>query len=311
MNPYSLRYQGSFKLVRKGSYSVNWNRARFSFLLLTGVLILPFLGIWGTSTSAAPVSDTSFALTLQHDHLSAAINNLPLRVVLEKLSRLMNLEVSLEKSVGDETITVEYKNLPLEEAIRRILHGKSYALTYAQTSFSKGHTALPKVVGIRVVPKGAGPSTVQGNTDSETIYFGGFGGNEPDRQRNAEQEQAHDSLAAADTKARLAALTEGAEDKKAEALRAIVAGLEDENADVREAALDVLKSGYGPVPLKPLSEVALKDGSPAHRTDALMLLAERNGQAALGPLNQALKDPDPGVSEMAHTLIETLMEENR
>jgi HEAT repeats len=286
---------------------MNWNRVRIRVLLLTGILFLPFLGLWESSaSSAALVSGTSFALILQHDHLSAAIDNLPLRVVLEKLSRLTNIEVFLEKSVGDEMVTVEFKNLPLEKGIRRILQGNSYALAYAQSSFSRGPKASPKVVGIRVVPKSTGPDTVQENTDSETIHFGGFGENEPDGQRNIEQEQAHESLAADDTKDRVAALsalTEGAEEKKAEADQAIVAGLKDENADVREAALFVLENGDGPVPLEPLSQVAMNDGRPQHRMAALMLLAERNGQEAQGPLKQALKDPDPEVREMAQTLL--------
>lgn len=287
---------------------MNWKRAKFTVLLLTVFIFLPFLGWYAEGAGAEARSGTSFVLTLQHDHLSAAIENLPLRDVLEKLSRLTDLEVSLEESVGDELVSVEFKNLPLEEGIRRILQGKSFALTYAQTSFSKGHTALPKVVGIRVVPKGAGPNTDNRDADSVIVPRDR---EETIGQHNAEQERARESLAAADTKARLAALTalmEGAEEKKAEALQTIVAGLKDENADVREAALDVLKGGDGPVPLEPLSEVALKDGSPQHRMDALMLLAERNGKAALGPLNQALKDPDPGVSEIAQTLLESLKE---
>jgi hypothetical protein len=241
--------------------------------------------------------------------MSATIENLPLRDVLEKLSRLLNIEVSLEKSVGDEMVTVEFKNLPLEEGIRRILQGKSYALTYAQSSNSRGRKASPRVVGIRVVPKGAGSSTAQGNTDPEAVHFNG---NAAQGQRNAEQEKPREALAAADVKDRLdalKALKDGAEENKMETLQAVVAGLEDQDAEVREAALDVLKNVDGPVPFEPLSEVALNDASPGHRMDALMLLAERNGQAALGPLNQALKDPDPGVNEMAKELLETLKDD--
>lgn len=285
------------------------HRTRFSVLLFIGVLILSVLGLCETNTGAAPASGTSFVLTLRHNHLSAAIENLPLREVLEKLSRLMKIEVSLEQSVGDDTVSVEFKNLPTEEGIRRILQGKSYALTYAQSSNSRGHKASPMVVGIRVVPKGAGPGTAHGNTDSATVHFDG---NATQGQRDTELEQAREAFAAADVKTRLdalAALKDGAEEKKMEALRAVVAGLADQDAQVREAALDVLKNGDGPVPLEPLSEVALNDASPEHRMDALMLLAERNGQAALGPLNQALKDPDPGVSEMAQELLETLKDD--
>jgi hypothetical protein len=288
---------------------MNRNRVKLRVLLLIGVLILPFLGWWEGRIKTASASETSFILAIHDNLLSAKIETVSLTKVLERLAQLTLIESSLDGSIGNETVTVEFENLPLEEGIRRILQGKSYALTYSQTSFSRGDAALPKVVGIRVVPKGAGPNTAKRDADSvivpqnRTEILG---------QPNPQQEQARESLAAADTKARLAALTalmEGAEEKKAEALQTIVAGLKDEDADVREAALDVLENGDGPVPLEPLSEVAMNDGRPQHRMAALMLLAERNGQAALGPLKQALKDPDPGVSEMAQTLLAGVSED--
>jgi hypothetical protein len=291
---------------------MNWNGLKFKLVLLTSVLMLPCIGYGDGNISAAPVSGSPFVLTVHNNLLSAQIESVSLKEVLERLSQLADIEVFSKGSLGNETVRVEFKNLPLEEGIRRILQGKSYALAYAQSSYSPGHTASPRVVGIRVVPKGPGPDTAHGNSDSPTIYFGGIGGNAPDVERNTEHERSRESVAAADTKDRVAALsalTEAAGENNAEALHAIVAGLEDEHADVREAALDMLQSGVGPVPPEPLSEMAMKDGSSQNRMVALMLLAERDGQAALDPLNKALTDPDSRVSEMAQMLLENLREE--
>ncbi len=260
---------------------MNWKRAKFTVLLLTGFLVLPFFGWCAGGAGTEARSGTSYVLTLQHDHLSAAIENLPLRDVLEKLSRLTDIEVSLEGSVGDESVTVEFKNLPLEDGIRRILQGKSFALTYTQTSFSKGHAALPKVVGIRVVPKGAGQSINKESADS-VIPF-----------------------SSSDTRERP---PESLEARTREALpppeSATASGLRDQDPKVREAILEKLGQTGQTVPVEPLAEMALTDASPALRMDALELLAEKGGDAALDSLKQALQDPDPGVRGLAQGLLD-------
>jgi hypothetical protein len=260
---------------------MNWKRAKFTVLLLTVFIFLPFLGWYAGGAGAEARSGTSYVLTLQYDHLSAAIENLPLRDVLEKLSRLTDIEVSLEGSVGDESVTVEFKNLPLEDGIRRILQGKSFALTYTQTSFSKGHAALPKVVGIRVVPKGAGQSINKESADS-VIPF-----------------------SSSDTRERP---PESLEARTREALpppeSATASGLRDQDPKVREAILEKLGQTGQTVPVEPLAEMALTDASPALRMDALELLAEKGGDAALDSLKQALQDPDPGVRGLAQGLLD-------
>jgi len=285
------------------------HRTQFRVLALTGAFILPFLVLWEKNINAASVSDPPFVLTLKDNHLSAKIVTVSLINVLEKLAQLTNVETSLDRSVANETVSAEFNNLPLEEGIRRILQGKSYALTYARTSFSNGRTPVPKVVEIRVVSKNSGPGTAQRDADFMIVSRGREGSL---GTSDAGKDRARESAATIDPQARMTAITtlkEEAEEKRMETLQAVIAGLSDEDSQVREAALEVLKDGDGPVPLEPLSEVALRDASPEHRMDALMLLAERNGQAALGPLNQAVNDPDPGVSEMARTLLKTLKED--
>jgi hypothetical protein len=244
---------------------MNWNGLKFRVLLLTGVLILPFIGWWEGSLSAASVSGAPFVLTFQNNLLSAKIETVSLREVTERLAQLTKIEISLDRSIGNETVTAEFENLPLKEGIQRILQGKSYALIYAPAPL--GSLPAPKVAGIRVLSKGAGPSMDKESADSVTPFSG------------------------SDTR-------EGPPES------ATASGLRDQDRKVRENALERLGQSGQPVPVESLAEMALTDTSPQLRMDALALLVEKGGDAALDSLNQAVRDQDPGVSLLAKGLLE-------
>lgn len=257
------------------------NRAKSMVLLWTSVLLLFFLLPWDGGVRDASASEASFDLTFRDNLLNAKIETVSLKEVLERLSRLTNIEISLEKSVGDETVTVEFKNLPLEEGILRILQGKSYALTYDQNPFLKGRRVLPKVVGIRVVPEGAGSSMDKERADSVILLPGSSEGGRPPETLEG---QIGNTLFPQDSDKGL--------------------GLRDQDPKVREAELERLGQGDQPIPVDSLAEMVLTDKSPQLRMDAMSLLAEKGGDAALDTLTQAIRDPDPGVSGLAMGLLE-------
>jgi hypothetical protein len=276
------------------------HRARLRVLLLTGVLILPILGLWVTSVSAASHAKGSNVLTLKNNHMSAKIEARPLREVLQSLGRLTNIEIALDRALENEPVSVEFNNLPLEEGIRHILQGKNYALTYAQITLSKGPMPSQKIVGIRVVPKGAGTNSVLGISKQAAIPLDGV---ESHEKPNSQREPGDEAITAEDTSAES---KDGANENKEMTPQEIVDALKGEDPSLRESAMDALKGGDGPVPFEPLSEMAMKDSDPLNRMEALTLLAVRNGQAAMEPIEQALNDPDPGVSNVAVRLLEDL-----
>jgi len=260
---------------------MNASRAKSWVLLSTGGLLLFFLLSWVGGVRDASASEASFVLTLKGHLLNAKIKTVSLKEVLERLSRLANIEVSLEKSVGDETVTVEFENLPLEEGIMRILQGKSYALTYARNPFSKGRRVLPKVVAIRVVPEGAGSSMDRERADSVILLPGS---SETGIPTETLEGRMGDALFPRDSDKGL--------------------GLRDQDPRVREAALEMLGQGDQPLPVDSLAGMVLTDKSPHLRMDAMSLLAEKGGDGALDTLRQAIRDPDPGVSGLAMGLLE-------
>jgi hypothetical protein len=260
---------------------MNIKRANLKVLLLTGVLVLPFLDLMETSISAVPVSEPPFVLTIQDNQLSAKIERVSIIKVLEGLARLTKIEISLDRSIENEQVTVEFENLPLVDGIRRILQDKNYAMTYAQISTPRGHTALPIIVGIKVVPKSAVPSMDKESADSMIPLS------------NLETREGP---------------FESIEPRTGEPLpgpySSTASGLRDQDPKVREAALEALGQSGQPVPVESLAEMALKDTSPQLRMDAMDLLAEKGGEAALDTLRQAIRDPDPGVSGLAKGLLE-------
>jgi hypothetical protein len=250
-------------------------------VLLTGILIFPFLGVGAESATTESAAGPLFVLSYQHNLLSANIQAISLKEVLQRLSQLTQIESCLDGSIGNESVTVEFENLPLEEGIRQILQGKSYALTYTQTSFQRGDTTLPKLMGIRVVPKGAIPPLGNERSDSSAPFSGS--GPREDRPHSVAAQTAEASLPPDD---------------------ATDSGLRDQDPRVREAALESLGRSDRPIPFDPIAEISRTDENPVLRMDALELLAEKGGDAALDPVREALKDPDPEVRGLAQGLME-------
>jgi HEAT repeat protein len=80
----------------------------------------------------------------------------------------------------------------------------------------------------------------------------------------------------------------------------------DSDDKVREAALEVMEDMGKDAPANLLMEMALADTNPALRKQALQLLSEINGEAALEPLNQARTDNDAEVRNLATELLDAI-----
>ncbi|MDA2930501.1 HEAT repeat domain-containing protein [Acidobacteria bacterium AH-259-O06] len=235
------------------------------------------------------------------------IEKVPVKRILEELARQADLKVSLEGSVGNEEVSVEFTHLPLEEGIRRILIGKSYALVYARTPSLSGHGALPKLVKILVVQE-AGPSMPKATEDLAIVPPGGATGGGPRPLAELMREAVEDP----DPYQRVAALEAlGEWGEEEEILPTIVtAALRDEDPFAHEVALEMLQARLETVDelVKPVAQVVLTATSPQAGMAAFDLMLELVGEideeGGWGPLGQALQDLDPGVSDLGQGLLE-------
>jgi len=90
-------------------------------------------------TSAA----SKLEVTLENGTLTAQLLRAPLRRVLEEIGNVTGAEVRGLEVAGNETISVSFAQLPLQEAIERILRTKSFALV---TTGADGHMGVTRIV---------------------------------------------------------------------------------------------------------------------------------------------------------------------
>jgi hypothetical protein len=94
----------------------------------------------------APVAGWDIDLTIKGEVLSARLAGIPLKAVLEKLERERGIWFKGNSSLLDETITVQFADLPIEEGLNRILASMNYSLVFDRNE---------RLVGVIVVARGA------------------------------------------------------------------------------------------------------------------------------------------------------------
>lgn len=109
------------------------------------LLLLSLFWIDAADAQRAPRDSPSRSLSVYEGRLTAHINRIPLRVVLEELARQVPLRLSVSGEWGDHPVTAHFRGLPLDEALARLLAGFSYALTYAPASYGAGSAATKQI----------------------------------------------------------------------------------------------------------------------------------------------------------------------
>jgi len=247
--------------------------------VVTGLLMAIIAFISGEPTWAA--QQPGFLLSDRGNRLSAQIEKRPLGDVMTALVQQTGLEISVDRSVSHNEVTVAFENLPLGEAIQHLMGDNGYALNLAQTPL-ENHL---KDVAISIFSKGVAPHESRPDGDATA---------EPP-STHAEGEQV-DRNSPTGTEL----VTQPDTDQEGD----LLSGVQDKDPRVREASLEKLGKTRLPLPLEPLIEVALKDSSPQLRLEVLRLRSDRGGDVALEPLKQAIEDPDPEVNLLAKGLLD-------
>ena len=80
--------------------------------------------------STVPAREKIVDLTIKGKTLSAKLKEIPLKDILEKLEREIGIWFKGDESVFAEMISVQFKDLSLEDGLRRILAFKNYSLLF-------------------------------------------------------------------------------------------------------------------------------------------------------------------------------------
>ncbi|NOT54093.1 MAG: HEAT repeat domain-containing protein [Deltaproteobacteria bacterium] len=244
-----------------------------------------------TKTSPSPV----FQLT--DGRLTAHLTDVSLSTVLTLLARASHTKLVLRGSI-EESISVSFTDLPLEEGLIRLLRGKSFTLIYAASATSLQNAGAPDALSaIHLLPAG------HGATVNETVLF------PPDAEITADDDWAADpvatlvekSVTATRPHARQQAVVALGDTWRADAVQPLGQVLvADESDTVREAAARALGDTWTSEAVEPLGQALLGDASALVRARAAQALGETWNAEAIGPLRDAVQnDPDDQVRQEA------------
>jgi hypothetical protein len=116
-------------------------------------IFLLMLGLAGNAPAWAQLGGSvppAFSLTAREGQLTADIIRIPLRLVLEELSRQVPLRLFVSDEAGDVRVSAQFRARPLREAVQQLLVGFSYAIFYASESSPVGPAATAQMSELMV-----------------------------------------------------------------------------------------------------------------------------------------------------------------
>jgi hypothetical protein len=117
-----------------------------------------------SSSSSAFPGTGEIDLEFRGQIMSAELQGVPLRLILEKLRREKGIWFKGDESVLEETVSIRFENLPLEEGLRRILSGISHVLLFDQEKRPVGLVVFGKKESRGAVLKDEPPAMEKGRS---------------------------------------------------------------------------------------------------------------------------------------------------
>jgi hypothetical protein len=210
------------------------------------------------------------------------VEKMPFRDALAALADQAGIEVVLvADTIPNDEFSDKFEKLPVEQALQRVLAGKSYLLRYALETPG----APPKVTAVYIVPEGTGTTKtyrmeqvaadVEPEVDADTALL-------------------VKALSAEQAAERATALKKYLEEADVPDYEAAAQALKDVDPQVRKVALEGMENSHT-LPAEATAAVVVDDADPALRMEALRLLVERTGGADQQTIQAALGDSDPNV----------------
>lgn len=269
-------------------------------------------------------------------------DNVTLRQLFDELATHTRIAVTLPKEMESESVTLSVKAVPLENALRKLLTGKSYTISYV-SPFLNAKNPRQLVAGIQVFQEHQRMATESTRKKAEekplanSVKPRGFGalsasmgpeggptiGQTPTflppepLGENLPFEELKQSFRDAKDPATRVGLLETLGDRQDEGpiTPVLATALSDSDENVRQAALETMKSTFEPLPLTALTSMASNERNPDLLIDALTIMTDtvaagtgsRDDRAALlALLTHNSVDPNPDVREHAMSLLEEL-----
>lgn len=256
---------------------IRWCRLGLSLALAAGV-------VWGSAQLPAaqgePWSTKTGVVRYAHDRLTLDVKDAPLAPLLQEIARQAGITVSLLGTL-EGGITISFRDLSLDESLRRILRRRNFALEYDRSG-------KPERLWIS-------PTSARG-LDAGT--------SRAERDQEAPREPPPE-LAAADPTSRGAAVEALGDGGERQAVGPLMQALRDPDEEVRQSAIMALAS-IGSEEATAALGLALRDEAPWLREVAVTALGQIGTPSAVRLLRQALSDSDEGVRQAAAAVLEQL-----
>jgi hypothetical protein len=229
-----------------------------------------------------------------------------LRDVLAALAREAPFTISVKGEVATEPISISLHDVELEQGLRRLLRGTSYAMTYESASASPDSLQLVELTvfgsakaaaNADVQDRGAQPP---GRVKAMPLRPGKAAATSTPTGPSPE----HRFPASDDPGRRMETLRTLGQQRSPALKTTPGSALDDPPEEVRDTGLKVPHEADTAVPVEQLTRLAREDSNAHVRMDALARLADHAPDAAREAIEAALQDPEPTVREHAERLLE-------
>jgi hypothetical protein len=279
-------------------------------MLHVAVLVVLFYVYSGNCGFAAPGQRD---IEVDQDRLSVAVDQVPLEEIMQELSDKTGLVFVMQTASGRK-LTVQFKDLPIVEGLRRLLNPDSFVIEYGPGA-QKGREVVKKVIVYGDSQKGAGRNVFRPQVAPEQAAGGLPGlikeaGSEPEAEQEPENSIAYynEQLTSQDPDVRENAVIDFADDHGDKALPFLEKSmLGDDNSDVRAAAAGTIGGLQMKEGIASLTR-ALDDADDGVRMAVLEALGEIGGKDVLPALQKALNDSNEDIRDDAQALIEEIKE---
>lgn len=269
--------------------------------LIVGALSFVLVCFGGIGVKIVSASDepATLRLSVEGDRITANIKDAPMIEVARSLQNQSDIRIFFHSSVVQTwAVTAAMNSLPARDALRRILEGINYTIIVNRAS----RDLELRLYGVQVDGNGGSVSFNHAGSDAPYLTQANQDADEVEEQADVPTPVEDDH---ANPTSRAHELESAVVFHGSQSLPIVLAAANDHDAIVRAAAERFLLADLRDVvPQHALSMIALTSKQPDRRKQALEVLAEGLDTAhARMTLDAALQDPDPGVKELAASLL--------
>lgn len=268
------------------------------------------------------------------------VKNAPLKAVLEELGRPAQITMSVPEELKFELLSLSFRDLPLEEAVERVLADRFYMISYREEGERQVLAGVQLFVKRQPIPPAGSASAKSGQNMAQLFTSpsvlaalipsglwdprGRVLNNEqvpPINKKDLSFEDLKRSFGEEKDPAVRAEMLEemaGRGEEEDESMMPILANaLADRDEMVRAAALNLLQASVAPVPIESLAVMAGTEQNSELRMEAMTLMADQlflddqpkeEWVAVKASLNKSLSDTNEEVRDQAAFLLSQLSE---